>query len=127
MDPFKTRETPEAKIQREIIAYLKQRDWLVKVTHGNAYQSGFPDLYATHPRWMQRWIEVKNPEAFSFTRAQIIDYPLMIANGSPIWIMGAATDEEYEKLFKPCNFMEYFTCFHDGCRNLVAWRAGRRK
>lgn len=69
---------------------------------------------------------MKYPYAFKFTPAQIRDYPKMIANGSPIWIMTAATDEEYAKLFKDSNFYEYFTCFKDGCRDIIAWRAGRR-
>lgn len=100
---------------------------MVKETHGNAYQSGFPDVYATHERYFMRWIEVKVPEAFSFTPAQLRDYPVMRAKGSPIWILTAATDEEYEKLFKPCNLSEYLACYQDGCRNIIAWRAGRRK
>lgn len=130
MEPLKLKKNvhqgPEAIIQRDIVKYLREREWFVKETHGSQFQSGFPDVYATHEKWKQRWIEVKVPEHFSFTPAQVRDYPKFIASGSPIWILGAATDAEYAKLFQPCNFFEYFQCFHDGCRNIVAWRAGRR-
>jgi hypothetical protein len=95
---------------------------MVKETHGNAYQSGFPDVYATHAKWHQRWIEVKVPTSFSFTPAQLRDYPLMVANGSPIWILTAATDEEYRKLFKPCNLHEFMSAYLAGVRDITRWR-----
>jgi hypothetical protein len=117
---------PEAKIQIDIVKYLRQREWFVKETHGNAFQSGFPDLFATHSKYFARWIEVKNPVSFSFTQAQYVDYPKFCANGSPIWILTAATDAEYAKLFKPANFSEYLCCYLDGCRDIIAWRSGRR-
>lgn len=77
------------------------------VTHGNMYQSGFPDLYATHSEYGPRWIEVKNPSAYSFTRAQMEHFPKLVANGTRIWILSAATEEEYAKLFKECNWYHY--------------------
>lgn len=130
MEPFKPKvnihKGPEAKIQDAIIGYLKTKDWFVKSTHGNAFQSGFPDLYATHSKYFGRWIEVKNPTSFSFTAAQLRDYPKFGAFGSPIWILTAATDEEYIKLFKPANISEYMACYQDGCRDIIAWRAGLR-
>lgn len=118
-------EGPEAKIQKAIVKYLRYREWFVKETHGNAYQAGFPDLYATHIRWGPRWIEVKRIDCFSFTLAQIRDYPRMISNGSPIWIMHEDTDRNYELLFKPCNFTEWFVCYQAGKRSLLDFRAGR--
>lgn len=130
MEPLKLRQNvhkgPESVIQAAIGKYLRERDWFVKDTHGSQFQAGFPDIYASHEKWKQRWIEVKRAEHFSFTPAQVRDYPKFIANGSPIWIMCAATDEEYAKLFKPCNFFAWFQCFHDGCRNFNAWQGGRR-
>lgn len=118
---------PEAHIQAAVVRYLREREWFVKETHGNAFQSGFPDVHATHAKWRQRWIEIKYPYAFKFTPAQMRDYPLFNANGSPIWIMTAAWDEEYEKLFKPSNLSEYLTCHADGCRDIIAWRKGQRQ
>lgn len=105
MDAFipKTRDT-ERKIQNQIIAMLRNKGWFVKETHGNMYQSGFPDLYATHYRYGYRWIEVKNPVKYSFTPAQIEEFPQFSAHGSHIWILTGATESEYLKLFKPANW-----------------------
>lgn len=124
---IRIRRNDEARIQDEIIGYLRKLEWLVKVCHGNAYQSGMPDLFASHARFGQRWIEVKNPIQFSFTAAQLIDFPQFVAHGAPIWVLTQASDEEYKKLFKPCNFMEYYICACDGVTNIEAWRQGRRK
>lgn len=110
----KPKSGPEDKIQREIIAYLQLRGWWIKVTHGNMFQSGFPDLFACHSRYGQRWIEVKNPLAYSFTSAQLEDFPKFVANGSGVWILVAATEEEYKKLFGPCNWYWYLSILRKG-------------
>lgn len=108
MEPKKVkRESPEAKIQADIIKFLKIRDWYVKETHGNMFQWGFPDLFACHSKYGHRWIEVKNPKMYSFTPAQRECFPKFCANGSGVWIMVAATEYEYQKLFKPCNWYTY--------------------
>lgn len=89
----------------------------MKETHGNMFQKGFPDLYATHVKYRQRWIEIKQPVGYSFTAAQLEDFPLLEANGSPIWIMTAATETEYLKLWKPSNWSFYLMAMNiRGCR-----------
>lgn len=98
---------PEAIIQDAIINFLKIRDWFVKSTHGNMFQKGFPDLYATHSKFGQRWIEVKCPTGYCFTAAQLEDFPKFCAHGSGIWVMTAATEIEYACLWKPCNWWAY--------------------
>lgn len=98
---------PETIIQKAIIDYLKLRDWFVLPTHGSAYQMGFPDLYACHKRYGTRWIEVKNPVSYKFTPAQIDVFPEFSAKGVGIWILVAATDTEYKKLFKPPNWYTF--------------------
>jgi len=100
---------PEAKIQKSILEMLRIRGWFVKETHGNMYQCGFPDLFACHSKYGQRWIEVKNPLAYHFTGAQLEDFPKICAHGSGVWILVAATDEEYEKLFKAPNWYQYLS------------------
>lgn len=107
MKPGKPKQGPEAKIQHDIIDFLKIRDWLVMPTHGNIYQFGFPDLYCAHHMHGSRWVEVKNPLAYSFTPAQVKFFPLMYAHGVGVWILTAASQGEYEKLFKPCNYHAY--------------------
>lgn len=88
---------------------LTLRGWLVRTLHASENNSGFPDLYATHSRYGQRWIEVKLPNmrGSKFTPAQLEWFPKMVAHGTPIWILTAANDLEYNKLFKPENFTQY--------------------
>jgi hypothetical protein len=108
---FKLRESnegPEAKIQKAIVEYLENRGWTVKVTHGDALLNGIPDLYCVHPEHKQRWIEVKNPENYKFTPAQLRDFPI-ISQCVGIWILVEASDAEYRKLWQPPNWHKYLT------------------
>jgi len=99
--------TPEGKIRGALVMFLRARVWHVMITHGNAYQQGFPDLFICHSRYGHRWIDVKNPKNYSFTPAQMENWPKMCANGSGVWILTAATEEEYKKLFGPANWWTY--------------------
>ena len=98
---------PEAEIQKRIIKTLTLLGWFVKETHGNMYQNGFPDLYATHKNHGARWIEVKNKDKYKFTPAQLRDFPMLCANGAGVWILVDDTPEEIRKLFKPFNWHTY--------------------
>jgi hypothetical protein len=105
---IKPNEKPETTLQRKITEFLKIRDWMVKWTHGNLYQSGFPDMYVAHLRYGSRWIEVKIPKpVIVFTPAQLENFPEFSAKGVGIWVITAATEEEYAKLFKPANWHWY--------------------
>ncbi len=99
----------EKKIQKLIISYLEDRDWMVKSTHGGAFQDGFPDLYCTHAKYGVRWVEVKRPLMVGsvWTKAQRRDFPPLVANGTDIWILTGNSLEEYKKLFKPMNLWDY--------------------
>ena len=99
---------PEWFIQKDLIKYLRERGWLVEVMHGNAFQQGIPDLYVHHPRAGSRWIDVKNPKNYSFTKAQRRKWPLWDLFSCGIWILTAATQEEYDKLFDPPNWQDYW-------------------
>jgi hypothetical protein len=112
MDPVDFTPDPnsEARIQADIIKMLEGKGWFVKETHGNMYQSGFPDLFATHEEHGHRWIEVKKPNrqgAGCFTNAQLRDFPIFCNHGSGVWVLCAATDREYKKLFKRHNWWQY--------------------
>ncbi len=109
MEPLKKKsgKKPEEIIQDAIIAMMTLKGWYVRSTHGSVYQHGFPDLFTTHSMYGIRWIEVKNPVKYSFTPSQIIEFPKMVANGAGIWILTAATEGEYDKLFKPCNWWQF--------------------
>ena len=110
MDPPKQKrgKGPEAIIQQAIINLLRQKGWYVKVMVGGTYMYGIPDLYATHCVYGPRWIEVKNPTRWSFTAAQKVEFPKLQRNGTKIWILVAATEAEYLKLFKEPNMNKYF-------------------
>lgn len=111
MKPFVPRRTgksgPEAKIAKDWVEFLLIRGWFCIKTHGNEFQSGLPDYFCTHSKFGIRWTEIKNPGKFAFTPAQIDTFPKMIANGAGVWIITAATEEEYAKLFQPCNYWHY--------------------
>ena len=110
MDKPRIREThgPEWKIQRKFIRFLRARKWLVEVSNGNMFQVGWPDLYMSHKRFGQRWVDVKNPASYVFTKDQKIKWPEWEKYGVGIWIVIAPTEEEYDKLFKPPNWRKYW-------------------
>lgn len=120
MDPLRIKQTkrdgPEKKIQDQIIINLRAAEWFVKSTHGNEFQSGLPDLWASHKHYGYRWIEVKNPAGYSFTRAQLDSFPMFFATGVGIWILTGSGPEDMQKLFKPMN----------GEMFLLRWRNGVR-
>ena len=101
------RTKPESILQGKIIDMLKVYDWHIKETHGNLYQSGFPDLYIYHPTDGTRWVEVKVPNKYKFTSAQLTTFPDMSACNVGIWILTAATTLEYDKLYGPANWHMY--------------------
>ena len=109
MLPLKLRENPEAEIQKDIIKMLRLRGWYVKTLHGGKFQSGMPDLFASHKLYRIRLIEVKLPEmkGSRFTAAQLDVFPKLILNGAAFWILTAATETEYQKLFDEPNAYKY--------------------
>ena len=109
MTPFrpKPKNGPEAKIQAAIVLMLRDKGWTCVETHGNAFQSGLPDIFACRKGIGHRWVEVKNPVAYSFTPAQRMIFPQLTSNGSGVWILVAATEQEYLKLMKPANWWMY--------------------
>jgi hypothetical protein len=78
------------------------------------YQSGFPDLYCAHRRYGTRWIEVKIADHYAFTPAQLDTFPDMSAKGVGIWILTAATEEQYQLLFKPANWHMFLSIMKAG-------------
>jgi hypothetical protein len=110
MEPhYRRKGRPEDKIRDAIRDFLEQKKWYVKIMHGSMYQSGFPDLFTCHARYGIRLIEVKLPDmkGSHFTAAQMEEFPKLSLNGAGIWILTAATEHEYEKLFKPYNWSVY--------------------
>jgi len=104
----RSKHGPEWHIQQDLIKFLKIREWHVEHTHGNLYQTGFPDLYVLHERWEYRWIDVKQPKHYTFTKAQRLKWPLWESKGIGIWILTAATQEQYDLLFQPPNWRQFW-------------------
>lgn len=116
MDPLvpkRHRKGPEARVQDAIKNMLRIHGWHVMETHGNMYQSGFPDLFACHSRYGTRWIEVKLPgmKGSKFTPAQLENFPKMCANGAGVWILTGDSESEYNKLFARHNWWQYLDAF----------------
>ncbi len=99
---------PEWHIQKDVIRYLVARGWHVEHTHGNLYQTGFPDLFVAHKKWGSRWIDCKQPKHYSFTKAQKQKWPIWESFRIGIWILTAGTQEEYDKLFQLPNWRAYW-------------------
>jgi len=118
MNPFAPKDVtgPEAKIEKDVMKALRGFEWFVKKIHGNAYQSGLPDLFAAHMSYGQRWIEIKYIENYSFTKAQQEDFPKLQAAGVGIWILTSDHVDELAKLFKPPNWQDYYLRWVHGVR-----------
>lgn len=103
------RERPEDKVRDAIRSFLEGRGWGVEITHGNKYQSGFPDLYVMHDKYGTRWIDAKVEGRYSFTNAQKYTwsrwhYRFRVG----IWIMTAGNEEQYGWLFQEPNWLDYW-------------------
>ena len=113
MDPVKIRRGggsgPESVIVHQLMSLLSLKGWYVLKMHGSLFQAGFPDLYATHKQYRNRLIEVKDPlrKGDVFTAAQHEVFPKLSAFGSPIYVLTAATEHEYSKLFGPENWWQF--------------------
>lgn len=106
-----TQNGPEAKIQRGIVERLKLLDWYVIVTHGNEFQMGVPDLIIQHKRYGTKFVEVKNPESYRFTAAQMEVLPKMIAYGAKVYVLTGHSDSEIAKLHGESNVWMYMRDF----------------
>jgi hypothetical protein len=118
MNPFKpdVLTGPEAKIEERLIKTLRGHEWFVKKLHGNAFQSGLPDLFCAHAKYGSRLVEVKYKDNYSFTKAQQQDFPALMAHGVGIWILVDNSSEELLKLFKPPNWQEYYLRWLNGVK-----------
>lgn len=104
---------PEARIQREFIRYVKDRGWHVERMIGNALQKGIPDIFIAHLKHGTRWVDLKNPHDYEFTRSQRIKWPVWEQYGVGIWIITGWGEKEYDKLFLPPNWRDYWKPKYD--------------
>lgn len=104
---------PEAALQKKIITFLENKEWLIEVMHGNAFQKGIPDLFCWHINFGFRWIDVKLPTGSDLTKAQCQKWTSWREKGLKIHIMKAATEDEYKKIFGPANWRELWRPRHE--------------
>lgn len=102
------RHGPEWHIQQDLVRFLKTRGWLVERLIGNAFQTGIPDLYCHHPKWGGRWIDVKQPDRYSLTKAQRRKWPEWERFGVGVWILTGAAQEQYDLLFQAPNWRAFW-------------------
>ena len=107
----KKTDGPELIIRTAIVKMLASKGWYAIITHGNLFQSGLPDIFATHSRYGARWIEVKDPNRTGdvFTAAQHDVFPKICANGSGVWVLIGDSEAEYQKLFEKGNWYQYLS------------------
>jgi hypothetical protein len=103
----------EKIIESRIRLFLAVRGWKVEKMHGNAFQSGIPDLFLWHTEYGHRWVDVKVAGSYEFTKAQITKWPEWEEAGLGVWIMTEANNTEYANLFKPANFRKFWKAKYD--------------
>jgi hypothetical protein len=125
------RENPEHVFRTDLIAFLKARDWMVEITHGNEFQTGLADLYLAHLMLGTRWCELKIKGACHFTTAQLQKFPNFTAHGVGVWVLSVTKDElilrytrrweeilerEYKLLFRPANWHQFLNIYNPHSR-----------
>lgn len=87
---------PEAVGSRRLKKYMEGQGWYLKKLHGGAYQSGMPDYVAWHPRYGQRWIEMKAPGG-KLRHSQISMFRIMEKYGQHVYVL--ESEKHYGRLF----------------------------
>ena len=91
------RSGPEKKGQNELILFLQIKGWCIEKLHGGMYQQGFPDLYAMHPVYGDRWIEMK-AKGGKLRKSQIRKFTEWSKYGKQVYVLEGS--EHYSRLFK---------------------------
>lgn len=84
---------------------LRIEEWIVKVTHGNKYQFGLPDLFAAHKRYGTRWIEIKTEIGYRITSAQFHTFKAFSSKNIGVWCLN--TSDDIFKLHYAANWYSY--------------------
>ena len=102
MEPLQKKQIPlEAKIEKDFLGTMMLRGWYFIKTHGNKYQSGFPDLYGIHSHYGTRWVELKR-ENGRFTDAQMYVFPKFAQKKIGVWVITG--EHAYDSLHGPANW-----------------------
>ena len=87
MKPIRAKSPTEKLIQSKIRKALEATGALVRKSHGNRFQVGWPDLLVLHPEHPARWIEVKRPKTGRLTPGQRSEFEKWDAAGARIWVL----------------------------------------
>ncbi len=101
------KQETDNQLRRKIVKYLTLRGWYVEPLLSNAYHDGIPVLYCFKREYGFRWVEPKRPDDRSLTRLQWRKFSEWEEVNLPIWILTAATQEQYDLLFGPPNWRAF--------------------
>lgn len=106
MDYRKPREKKdlESAGSERLRAFMRREGWGTWKTHGNVFQKGWPDIYASHPIHGQRWIETKTIDG-RLERTQVDLFAEWARYGVQVWVL--RDEKDYRWLFKQANAWEF--------------------
>lgn len=107
MQPFDAGKKPklEKDHYRDLKKFMEARGWLVEKVTASAYLIGWPDVFACHREFGQRWIEMKRPNVGRLNDDQRRVFMKWHNAGVRIWVVTSV--EEYGLLFKEPNWFWY--------------------
>lgn len=100
-----SRGHPETDLWRALRTLMQRDGWYVKKMHGSKFQSGLPDVYASHRQFGERWIELK-VDNNTLEQSQISEFGKMSAGGCRIFILRKIS-EYPDVLFRAPNWAHY--------------------
>lgn len=103
--PTPKRKAPETEAAKRLRTVMEENGWYVKKLHGSIYQSGLPDLLATHKYHGIKLIETKLPKGSKLTQAQIVVFKKLQDHGTGVYILH--DERDYKRLFDKPNWTHY--------------------
>ena len=100
----KPKTQPEHQASNTLVNYMRGRGWGIWKIGGGRFTVGWPDFYAFHPEYGERWIEMKTPTG-KLRASQIKRFINMSKHGVRIWVL--TSYEQYMKLFQTPNWRQY--------------------
>jgi len=104
MEFKKPRGKPEKAGSDRLRELMKQEGWYTKKTHGSMFSEDWPDLYAMHPKFGQRWIETKAPKG-ALSDGQIKEFHIWSKHGVGVWVL--RDEKDYKWLFEEPNWYKF--------------------
>jgi hypothetical protein len=115
------RQQQERTEQQDLRELMVLHGWHTEKSHGNKYQSGWPDLVCFHPNYGIKWIEMKVKDR-PLKPSQICTFTKWQQFGAKIYVLQGP--EDYDKLFGKPNWTLYLS--HRGDLKLPKGFGNRR-